>query len=228
MTSSQINIETEDQEQDQLFPNARLRDAEGAAAVQDTLPQETPDLDLDSEYDSRPNSELKDAESRPRSTDRMSSRTSSNEALQQLPVSGKRSYSIDDTVSDNLKVCEPFVRPKSPLPQKSIDVEDKKVKLSSSSSPVFGRQALKSTETYETELAFSQHFTQVFDESEFEIIKTNDPAAPQLNPIIETADLPTPDSTFNSESMEISQCDEFSIKSLASKVMEEQDDLLVG
>ena len=227
MTSSQMgNIETEDQ--DQLFPNARLRDAEGAAAVQDTLPQETPDPDLDSEYDSRPNSELKDAESRPRSTDRMSSRTSSNEALQQLPVSGKRSYSIDDTVSDNLKVCEPFVRPKSPLPQKSIDVEDKKVKLSSSSSPVSGRQALKSTETYETELAFSQHFTQVFDESEFEIIKTNDNQ--HLLPIIETSDL-TPDSQLNSESMEISQGEEFptaGAKSMTSKVMGEQDDLLVG
>ena len=95
-------------------------------------------VDLGSEYDSRPNSELKDVESRPLSTDRMS-RTSSNEALN--INTNKRSYSVDDTVSDNLRVHEPFVRPKSPMPQNSVgsdrhssESEDRKLKISFPSS----------------------------------------------------------------------------------------------
>ena len=221
-------IKLQEQEINQVFPMPRARDSEGAQSVQDPIIPQEVSVDFGSDYDSRPNSELRDVESRPLSSERIDSSPSLDTV--QLIVPGKRSYSIDDTVSDNLKVHEPFVRPKSPMPQQSQDLEEKKTRTSnfSSVSPVSGRQCLQSTDTLETELAFSQHFTQVFDESEFEIIKTNDPAAPQLNPIIETADLPTPDSTFNSESMEISQCDEFSIKSLASKVMEEQDDLLVG
>merc|ERR1719158_1123192 len=92
-----------------------------------------PSIDMGSEYDSRPNSELKDVESRPHSGAKIS-RTSSNEALFTFQA---RSYSIDETVSDNLKITEPFSRPKSPLPQSSIsdsprrissDCDDKKLR----------------------------------------------------------------------------------------------------
>ena len=214
-----------DIKQDQVFPMPRARDSEGAQSVQDPIIPQEISVDFGSDYDSRPNSELRDVESRPLSSERMDS-SPLQETVQHS--SGNRSYSIDDTVSDSLRVCEPFVRPKSPMPQASQDLEEKKSRTSSTVSPVSGRQALLSTETMETELAFSQHFTQVFDESEFEIIKTNDPPPPVLGPIIEVTDLPTPDSPFNSESMEISQGEDFSVKSVTSRAMEEQDDLIVG
>ena len=210
----------------QDFPMPRARDSEGAQSVQDLIIPQEVSVDFGSDYDSRPNSELRDVESRPLSSERMDSFPLLETV--QLSVSGNRSYSIDDTVSDNLRVREPFVRPKSPMPQASQDLEEKKSRTSSTVSPVSGRQALLSTDTMETELAFSQHFTQVFDESEFEIIKTNDPTPPVLGPIIEITDLPTPDSPFNSESMEISQGEDFSVKSVTSRAIEDQDDLIVG
>ena len=214
-------------EQDQVFQKPRARDSEGAQPVpQSSLPQEI-SVDFGSDYDSRPNSELKDVESRPRSTDRMS-RTSSNEGLH-LPVNGKRSYSIDDTVSDGLRVLEPFTRPKSPMPQHSTesgrnssDSDERKLKVcpaapARSVSPSVGRQCLNSTETYETELAFSQHFTQVFDDTDFEIIKT---AEPQPEPDL------TPDSMETSQAEEdFSQTER---KSIPVKTGLDHDDLLVG
>ena len=212
---------------DQVFPMPRARDSEGAQSVQDPIIPQEVSVDFGSDYDSRPNSELRDVESRPLSSERMDSSPLLEKV--QLSMPGNRSYSIDDTVSDSLRIHEPFVRPKSPMPQASQDLEEKKSRTSSSLSPVSGRQALLSTDTMETELAFSQHFTQVFDDSEFEIIKTNDPAAPPaLGPIIEVTDLPTPDSPFNSESMEISQGEDFSVKSVTSRAIDDQDDLLVG
>ena len=204
---------------DQVFQQPRPVDTEGVPAVQPSLPQEI-SVDFGSDYDSRPNSELKDVESRPLSTDRMS-RTSSTEALH-LPINGKRSYSIDDTVSDSLRVVEPFARPKSPMPQHSTesgrnssDSDEKKLKVclgpgARSVSPAPGRQSLNSTETYETELAFSQHFTQVFDDTDFEMIKSSQPQ-------------PEPDLT--PDSMETSQGEE-ELSQPPGKA--DHDDLLVG
>merc|ERR1719270_1720624 len=229
--------ETENDIDSQVFPSPRLQENEGMQSVQSTVPQE-PSIDFGSDYDSRPNSELKDAESRPLSTDHMS-RGSSNEALH-LTAPGKRSYSIDDTVSDNLRVQEPYIRPKSPMPQQSTESRsstseadvDRKLKASVSApfesvSQATARQCLQSTETYETELAFSQHFTQVFDDTDFEIIKSNDPLP--LISIEENPDL-TPDSQLNSESMSISQGEELitDCKTAAAKAIVDHDDLLVG
>ena len=213
-------VESKDEEDtDCVFQSARARDSEGAQSVQQSaLPQQV-SVDFGSDYDSRPNSELKDVESRPLSTDRMS-RTSSTEALQ-LPVNGKRSYSIDDTVSDGLRVLEPFTRPKSPMPQHSTesgrnssDSDERKMKISVSPSPGRqGRQCLSSSDTLETELAFSQHFTQVFDETDFE------PPQP-------TADL-SPDSMETSQGEEFfSQPERKPLPSLTAGL--EHDDLLVG
>ena len=221
---------------DQVFPLPRMQENEGVHSVQDSFPHGV-SVDFGSDYDSRPNSELKDVESRPLSTDRMS-RTSSNEALN-LPVHGKRSYSIDDTVSDNLRVLEPYARPKSPMPQQSIDSssgknasvsesEDRQLRQTLSApvkavSPLPPHEHIVSADTLKTELAFSQHFTQNFDENDFEIIKTS-----ENPPAISVADL-TPDSQLNSESMEISQEDLLSEgKSITSKIRDEHDDLLVG
>lgn len=233
----------ETDELDQLFPMPRVRSFEGTHSVHVPFPQQM-SVDLGSEYDSRPNSELKDIESRPLSTDRMS-RTSSNEALH--AILDKRSYSIDETVSDNLRVIEPFVRPKSPMPQTSIgsdrhssESEDRKMRISFSApireiSPVPPRQCLQSTESFETEIAFSKHFTQVFDDTEFEssdVIKSNENKVDGT--IAENVDL-TPESQLTSDSIETSQGEEYIIHSenkLASPKpifdLDDQDDLLVG
>ena len=218
--TSQEQQDDED-EDDQVFPLARARDSsEGAQSVhqQQSLPQEI-SVDFGSDYDSRPNSELKDVESRPLSTDRMSP----CDVLQLPSSASKRSYSIDDTVSDNLRVIEPFARPKSPMPQPSveskasIDSDEQKIKITAPESSPAARECLRSTDTYETELAFSQHFTQVYDETDFEVIK------PSLTDL-------TPDSQLNSESMEISQSEDLSHgeagKTVVSRALD--DDLLVG
>ena len=215
-SSDLLSARDDEGEPDPVFQEPRARDSEGAQPVQPTLPQEI-SVDFGSDYDSRPNSELKDVESRPISTDRMS-RTSSTEALH-LPVNGKRSYSIDDTVSDGLRVLEPFTRPKSPMPQHSTesgrnssDSEERKMKISASSvsaaSPGPGRQCLNSTDTLETELAFSQHFTQVFDETDFEP--------------------PQPGTDLTPDSMETSQGEEFFNQSERKPPGSDHDDLLVG
>merc|ERR1712106_259416 len=238
------SLEELQDEQDQLFPMPRVRSFEGTHSVHVPFPQQV-SVDLGSEYDSRPNSELKDIESRPLSTDRMS-RTSSNEALN--AVSDKRSYSIDETVSDNLRVIEPYSRPKSPMPQSSIgsdrtssESEDRKLRISFSapirtiSPSVQPRQCLQSTESFETEIAFSKHFTQVFDDNEFEnneIIKSNDNKA--YSTVAENVDL-TPESQLTSDSIETSQGEEYIVhpdNKLASPKpnfdLDDQDDLLVG
>ena len=234
-------------EQDQLFPMPRVRSFEGTHSVHVPFPQQM-SVDFGSEYDSRPNSELKDVESRPLSTDRMS-RTSSNEALHAM--TDKRSYSIDETVSDNLRVNEPFVRPKSPMPQSSMgsdsgrqssELDDRKLRISFSApirtvspSSIPPRQCLQSTESFETEIAFSKHFTQVFDDNEFEnneIIKSNDNKA--YSTVAENVDL-TPESQLTSDSIETSQGEEYIVhpdNKLASPKpnfdLDDQDDLLVG
>ena len=229
-------------EQDQLFPMPRVRSFEGTHSVQVPFPQQT-SVDLGSEYDSRPNSELKDVESRPLSTDRMS-RTSSNEAIN--VNTNKRSYSVDDTVSDNLRVNEPFIRPKSPMPQNSVssdrhssESEDRKLRISFSAPcpPVQPRECLQSTESFETEIAFSKHFTQVFDDVEFEnndIIKANENNELKFETISENVDL-TPESQLTSDSIETSQGEEYVVhadnKLVSPKPifdLDDQDDLLVG
>jgi len=240
-------LEDELDEQDQLFPMPRMRSIEGTHSVQVPFPQQM-SVDFGSEYDSRPNSELKDVESRPLSTDRMS-RTSSSEALHGMM--DKRSCSIDETVSDCLRVNEPFIRPKSPMPQNSIGSDtsrhssnsnDQKLRISFSAPiravspvPVPPRQCLQSTESFETEIAFSKHFTQVFDDIEFEsneINKTNDTKT--YSTVSENLDL-TPESQLTSDSIETSQGEEYIIhpeNKLASPKpnfdLEDQDDLLVG
>merc|ERR1719211_587325 len=93
----------------------------------------------------------------------------------------------------------------------SSDSEERKMKISVSPGP--GRQCLNSSDTLETELAFSQHFTQVFDETDFE-------------PPQQTADL-TPDSMETSQGEEFfSQPERKPLPSLTASL--EHDDLLVG
>jgi len=204
-----------------------MRSSEGTHSVQVVVPQDI-SVDVDSsEYDSRPNSELKDSESRPRSTDRMS-RTSSNENLYAIP--GNRSYSIDETVSDCLKVSEPFVRPKSPMPQHSFEqgADEKKLKVSLSAPPASAsKQSLQSTDSIEAEMTFSHHFTQVFDDEEE--IKQSQNKFHTMD--TESKDL-TPESQMTSDSMETSQGEEYFIqpdmKPRAVHDLEDRDDLLVG
>ena len=78
------------------------------------------------------------------------------------------------------------MRPKSPIPEneETFDSDDKKMEIElsikNSSTHPLPRMALQSTESLETEMAFSKHFTQVFDK-EFDnedIIKTNEIPSP--------------------------------------------------
>ena len=102
---------------------------------------------IDSEYGSRPESELKDFESRPQSTtEYVLSRSSSED---QRPVS-KEGMS-DPEVSSTLKVNEPYIRPITPEPPKKDATKD---------TVEFSKEALE-----EAEIAFSKHFTQVVEES---------------------------------------------------------------
>merc|ERR1719242_1088405 len=223
------------------FQDPRVQGFEGAhSAMGPNLPLQA-SLDLGSEYDSRPNSELKDVESRPHSGARIESRTSSTEHLFFTSVQSKaRSYSIDDTVSDNLRVIEPFARPKSPMPQASMsgsdspklssaDFEDQKLRISlSGPADPPTTTMMENSESFEADMAFSKHFTQVFDEAEFETNKTDSKAAAGHTDL-------TPDSIGDSvsDSLETSTGQEYTMesghpKAMACKNLFDQDDLLVG
>merc|ERR1719242_1619449 len=223
------------------FQDPRVQGFEGAhSAMGPNLPLQA-SLDLGSEYDSRPNSELKDVESRPHSGARIESRTSSTEHLFFTSVQSKaRSYSIDDTVSDNLRVIEPFARPKSPMPQASMsgsdspklssaDFEDQKLRISlSGPADPPTTTMMENSESFEADMAFSKHFTQVFDEAEFETNKTDGKAAAGHTDL-------TPDSIGDSvsDSLETSTGQEYTMesghpKAMACKNLFDQDDLLVG
>ena len=230
-------------EEDQVFPLPRMRSIEGAHSVQISIPQEL-SIDMGSEYDSRPSSELRDVESRPLSAEKMSRPNSQQDHVKDHQ---RRAFSIDETVSDNLRVNEPFTRPISPMPQSSFsrpesESDDFKLKVSVSApirsvSPQPRR--LQSEESFEAEIAFSQHFTQVLDESEFEtseIIKTNE----SENILLTTGNLMdlTPESANTSESMETSQGQDYflemdtkDLKARSPKLqydLDDSDDLLVG
>ena len=179
--SEHLPLEHKTEEDDQVFQLPRMRSLEGAHAVQITIPQEI-SIDFGSEFDSRPSSELKDVESRPTST----GKCSLSSTPEKEPCSTKfsrRAFSIDETVSDSLKVNEPFARPVSPLPEKqrlqSTDSDDCKLKVrvnasARATSPV--QKANETDESIEADIAFSKHFTQVLDEDEdsSEIIKTTE------------------------------------------------------
>ena len=126
---------------------------------------------IDSEYGSRPESELKDFESRPQSTSEyVLSRSSSED---QRPVS-KEGMS-DPEVSSTLKVNDPFVRPITPEPPKKVVTKD---------TVEFSQEALE-----EAEIAFSKHFTQVVEESAAEFEKHEVGIVPEVQ--IMTAIEPT-------------------------------------
>ena len=229
----------------QDFQEPRVQGFEGAhSEMGPNLPLQA-SVDLGSEYDSRPNSELKDVESRPHSGARIESRTSSTEHLFFTSVQSKaRSYSIDDTVSDNLRVIEPFARPKSPMPQASMsgsdspklsstDFEEQKLRISLSgpADPPAGSLTMENSESFEADMAFSKHFTQVFDEAEFESNETNKADSKVASG---NTDL-TPDSIGDSvsDSLETSTGQEYTMesgqpKAIACKPLFDQDDLLVG
>ena len=224
------------------FQDPRVHGFEGAhSAMGPNLPLQA-SLDLGSEYDSRPNSELKDVESRPHSGARIESRTSSTEHLFFPEKSKARSYSVDDTVSDNLKVIEPFARPKSPMPQASMsgsdspklasaDFEEQKLQIPhcGPTDPAGASLNMENSESFEADMAFSKHFTQVFDEAEFE---SNDNNKADNKPL--STDL-TPDSIGDSvsDSLETSTGQEYTMeagqrKGMVCKPLFDQDDLLVG
>ena len=233
----QLALENED-DQNQVFQLPRMRCIEGAHAVQITIPQEI-SIDLGSEYDSRPSSEL--AESRPLSADKVSRPVTPEITKSKF---SRRAFSIDETVSDSLRVEEPFARPVSPMPQKhrigSTDSDDGKLKISLASqgrsvSPV-PPKLLETDESLEADIAFSKHFTQVLedDEESSEIIKTSEG---QTGPVSNKLHDITPDSQNTSESMETSGQDFFldqqyskdSTKARSPRLQHDlDDDLLVG
>ena len=101
---------------------------------------------FDSEFGSRPESELKELESRPHSiSESILSRSSSED---QRPMS-KEDVS-DSEMNTLLRVIEPFARPHTPEPPEKVVVKD---------TVVFSEDALQ-----EADIAFSQHFTGVLDE----------------------------------------------------------------
>ena len=108
---------------------------------------------IDSEYGSRPESELKDFESRPHSISE--SRLSRSSSEDPRPVSQEEMS--DPAESTTLKVRDPFVRPITPQP---LDTPDKK-----DNAAFFSEQTAE-----ETEIKFSKHFTQVVEDgsAEFE------------------------------------------------------------
>ena len=226
-------------EMEQDFHGPRVQSCEGVHSEMGPNISYQASVDLGSEYDSRPNSELKDVESRPQSA--LRSRTSSTEALY---VVQPRSYSIDETVSDNLRVLEPFVRPKSPMPQTSIcgadsprqsssEFDDRKMRMSLSTPPGRGVSplpplgpTLETSESIEADMAFSQHFTQVFDEAEFE---SNE----RKNKTYNLAETPESLGDSVSDSLETSTEQEYVVEGGQSKTSSckprfDPDDLLVG
>jgi hypothetical protein len=101
---------------------------------------------FDSEFGSRPESELKELESRPHSI---------SESLLSRSDSEDQREMYKEDVSDSemgalLKVTEPFARPHTPEPPEKVVVKD---------TVVFSEDALG-----EADIAFSQHFTAVLDE----------------------------------------------------------------
>jgi hypothetical protein len=110
---------------------------------------------FDSEFGSRPESELKELESRPHSiSESVLSRSSSED---QRPMS-KEDVS-DSEMNTLLRVTEPFARPHTPEPPEKVIVKN---------TVVFSEDALQ-----EADLAFSRHFTGVVEdlmEEEAEIV----------------------------------------------------------
>ena len=101
---------------------------------------------FDSEFGSRPESELKELESRPHSiSESVLSRSSSED---QRPMS-KEDMS-DSEMTNLLRVTEPFARPHTPEPPEKVFIKN---------TVVFSEDALQ-----EADIAFSQHFTGVLDE----------------------------------------------------------------
>ena len=238
-------------EMDQVFPMPRMRSFEGAHSVQVPIPQEL-SVDFGSDYDSRPESELKDVQDEPRplSAEKLSCSPSHDKQF----LFGRRAFSIDETVSDTLRVFEPFARPISPMPvmaenqesermsSNSFDCDDYRLKVNLTCpgravSPCPRR--LQSAESVEAEIAFSKHFTQVLDESDSEVndmVKSQEKESLQLG--VQHQDL-TPESAGTSESLENSSQgqdyfldpDSGEFRRISPKLhfdLEEQDDLLVG
>ena len=107
---------------------------------------------FDSEFGSRPESELKELESRPHSIgEYVLSRSSSED---QRPMS-KEDVS-DSEMNTLLRVTEPFARPTTPEPPEKVVVKN---------TVVFSEDALQ-----EADMAFSQHFTGVLDEMSEEAV----------------------------------------------------------
>ena len=101
---------------------------------------------FDSEFGSRPESELKELESRPHSiSESVFSRSSSED---QRPMS-KEDVS-DSEMNTLLRVTEPFARPQTPEPPEKVVIKN---------TVVFSEDALQ-----EADMSFSQHFTGVLDE----------------------------------------------------------------
>jgi len=209
-----------------------MRSIEGAPSVEISIPQEM-SLDLGSEYDSRPNSELKNVESRPLSAEKLSRSQTPEESNNPFH---KRAFSIDDSVSDGLRVVEPFIRPTSPCPSGSrpgSESEDNRKPRSVSPET----RSYQTEESIEAEIAFSRHFTEVLEDCEYEtneIIKTND----NENIILTTGQLMdlTPESVNTSESLDQGQdCFiEHEIKEYKARSpklpydLDDTDDLIVG
>ncbi len=234
--NEQLALENQE-EQDQVFQVPRVRSIEGAHAVQITIPQEI-SIDLGSEYDSRPSSEL--AESRPLSADKISRPATPEKEKTKF---SRRAFSIDESVSDSLRVEEPFARPVSPLPQKhrigSTDSDDGRLKVnlapqmrSVSPGPP---KLIETDESIEADIAFSKHFTQVLDDDDdsSEIIKTTEGQSVfSSNRLTDV----TPESQNTSESMETSGQDFFldqyskdTSKARSPRLPHDiDDDLLVG
>jgi len=224
------------------FHEPRMQCFEGLHSMMgSSLPLQA-SIDLGSEYDSRPNSELKDHESRPNSGARLERTFSPEVTISAHP----RSYSIDETVSDNLRVTEPFMRPKSPMPHKSdstssspkrlgSDCEDRKLRISLSS-PIRGnspqsplKTTMEKSESFEADMVFSKHFTQVFDEAEFESNENKSEGKSYGDPAL------TPESIGDSvsDSLETSTGQEYVVeagqgKGIAAAKHFDPDDLLVG
>ena len=234
--NEQLALENQE-EQDQVFQVPRVRSIEGAHAVQITIPQEI-SIDLGSEYDSRPSSEL--AESRPLSADKISRPATPEKEKTKF---SRRAFSIDESVSDSLRVEEPFARPVSPLPQKhrigSTDSDDGRLKVNlapqmravSPGPP----KLIETDESIEADIAFSKHFTQVLDDDDdsSEIIKTTEGQSVfSSNRLTDV----TPESQNTSESMETSGQDFFldqyskdTSKARSPRLPHDiDDDLLVG
>ena len=121
------------------------------------------------EYDSRPESELKDFESRPHSI---------SEAMLSDPPPRPQSKEdmSDPETGSTLKIRDPFARPITPEPPEKVVVKD---------TVEFSEEALE-----EAEIAFSKHFTQVVEESSLEFERLEE--VPEVQ-IMTAVDLESPE-----------------------------------